>query len=289
APTPIDAAEAAAKAALPAAVHVRAEDSIGSGFIYDADGFIFTAAHVVDDADKVTVRLSDGTALEAKVLGADAQRDVAVLKVKRDGLPVAKLAGGVDLSVGQLAVAIGSPFGLEETVTVGVVSGTGRTLETEGGAVDAIQTDAEINPGNSGGPLVDRHGRVIGINVATQGARPGAGGVGLAVPIDVALDVASYFEKGKTPPPVPFLGVQGTEPAGAKTGALVLDVRPGSPAAEAGVEKGDRIIAIDGRNMKGMPELAAAIRKHKPGDKVVLTVVREGKERKITVTLGEFE
>jgi S1-C subfamily serine protease len=287
-PTPVDPTEAAARAALPAAVLVRASDSIGSGFIYDSSGLIFTAAHVVDDSKEVTVRLSDGTALEADVLGADAQRDVAVLKVDKTDLPVAKLAGGVELSVGQLAIAIGSPFGLEETVTVGVVSGTGRTLETEGGAVDAIQTDAEINPGNSGGPLVDREGRVIGINVATQGARPGAGGVGLAVPIDVALDVASYFEQGKKPPPVPFLGVQGTEPTGAKSGAIVVDVRPGSPASKAGILKGDRITAIDGRNVKGMPELAKAIRDREVGETVVLTIIRKEKEITVEVELGRF-
>lgn len=287
-PEPVDATAQAAKKVLPAAVLVRTPDSLGSGFVYDAEGFIFTAAHVVGDAKEATVRTSDGTALEAKVLGADGQRDVAVLKVKKDKLPVAELATGIELEVGQLAIAVGSPFGLEETVTAGVVSGMGRTLETDGGAVDAIQTDAQINPGNSGGPLVDREGRVIGINVATRGARPGAGGVGLAVPIDVAIDVASYFEEGKEPPPVAFLGVQGTDPAGAKQGALIAEVRSGSPAAKAGLKKGDRIVAIDGYEVKRMTELAAAIRKHKPGDKVTLTIVRQGKESKIPVTLGEF-
>jgi S1-C subfamily serine protease len=152
--------------------------------------------------------------------------------------------------------------------------------------VDAIQTDAAINPGNSGGPLADREGRVIGINVARDGSGPAS--IGLAVPIDVALDAAEYLEKGKPAPEMAFLGVSGTDPSGPNPGALVVDVRPGSAAADAGIQKGDRIIAIDGVNVAGMPELASAIRKHEPGDAVTLSIVRAQKTIKVKVELGRF-
>jgi putative serine protease PepD len=285
-PTPADPAAEVAKLILPTAVLIRAGDSLGSGFIYNTDGRIFTAAHVVGTTTDVTVRLADGTPLKGKVLGRDEARDVAVVKVKHKGLKAAKLAKGVRLQVGQLAVAVGSPFGMRETVTSGIVSGTGRTLATPGGAVDAIQTDAAINPGNSGGPLVDRQGRVIGINVAKDGA--GRDSVGLAVPIDVAIHAATYLEKGKSPPPVAFLGIQGTEPAEAESGALVVDVQDGGPADDAGLKNGDRITAIDKKKIPGMPELAAEIRKHVPGDTVTLTYVRDGKTKTVKVKLGSF-
>jgi S1-C subfamily serine protease len=285
-PTPTDLGAEVAHALLPSAVFVRSGTSLGSGFVYDTKGLILTAAHVVEARMDVTVRLSDGTPLAGKVLGRDTARDVAVISVKRKGLRAAKLARGVRLQVGQFAVAIGSPFGLEESVTVGVVSGTGRTLETADGAVDAIQTDAGINPGNSGGPLADSQARVIGINVATH--RSGAQSIGLAVPIDVALDAATYLEKGKQPPEQAFLGVSGADPTGANPGALVVEVRPGSAAEIAGIRKGDRIEAVDNKPVAGIPELAAVIRKHSPGDTVSLTVVRDEKKMVVKVKLGRF-
>jgi S1-C subfamily serine protease len=285
-PALVDPATRVAELLLPSAVYIRAGGSVGSGFIYDAGGLILTAAHVVDDNTTATVRLTDGTPLAGKVLGRDRTRDVAVIRVKHKPLRAAKLGTGVRLHVGDFAVAIGSPFGLEQTVTAGIVSGLGRTLETPGGAVDAIQTDASINPGSSGGPLADREGRVIGINVARHGTS--ADGVGLAVPIDVAVDAARYLAAGKTPPEVGFLGVNGSDPAGPNPGALVVAVRPGSGADQAGLRKGDRIIAIDGRPVAGMPELASAVRKHVPGDTVTLTLVREQKTIRVKVKLGRF-
>jgi putative serine protease PepD len=180
-------------------------------------------------------------------------------------------------------VALGSPFGLQDTVTVGVLSGIGRTISTPGGAVDGLQTDAAINPGNSGGPLADREGRVIGINVAVQGQR-----IGLAVPIDVALQAASYLANGKAPPRVAFLGVVGTPSPAPEPGALVADVKDGSPAARAGLMKGDRIIAINDQTISGFPELASAIRRFTPGDVVTLRYVRNGKTTDAKITLGDF-
>jgi putative serine protease PepD len=286
-PRPIDPATKVANVLLPATVFIRAGDSVGSGFIYDAKkGLLMTAAHVVDVRESVTVRLTDGTPLNGKVLGRDRARDVAVVQVKKTGLHAAWLGLGVRVHVGDLAVAIGSPFGLEETVTAGVISGLGRTLDTPGGAVDAIQTDASINPGSSGGPLADREGRVIGINVAKRGS--GEDSLGLAVPIDVAAEAARYLAQGKTPPEMAFLGVTGSDPTGPNPGALVVEVRPGGPGADAGLMKGDRITAIDGKRVPGFPELATAIRKHRPGDTVTLTVVRESKTIRVRVKLGHF-
>ncbi len=286
-PSPVDQGAEVARRLTPSTVFVRSGESVGSGFIYNASGLILTAAHVVGARTDVTIRLADGTPLLGKVLARDVARDVAVIKVKRTGLPAAKLANGVRLQVGQFAVAIGSPFGLVESVTAGVVSGMGRTLETAGGAVDAIQTDAGINPGNSGGPLADREGRVIGINVATH--RSGAQSIGLAVPIDVALDSAEYLEKGKTPPPPAFLGVSTADPAGAHTGALVVEVTSDSAAGRAGIKKGDRITDIDGKPIEGSLELAAAVRKHAPGETVTLTLVRDEKKMELKVKLGGFD
>ena len=286
-PTPIDPATKVARVLVQSTVLVRSGESVGSGFIYDAKkGLLLTAAHVVGSNETVTVRLADGTPLSAKVLGRDRARDVAVLEVKRTGLHAAKLALGVRTRVGDIAVAIGSPFGNDETVTAGVVSGIGRTLETEGGAVDAIQTDASINPGSSGGPLADREGRVIGINVAKRGT--GEDALGLAVPIEVAMDAAKYLAQGKAAPEMAFLGVSGSDPVGPNPGALVVEVRPGGPADDAGLLKGDRITAIDGKRMPGFSELASEIRKHRPDETVTLTVVRERKTIRVKVKLGRF-
>lgn len=292
-PTPVTTASsseepvaAVARTLLPSVVLIQQGSGTGSGVIYDADGLILTAAHVIGSAEEVTVRLADGRRETGKVLGRDTGRDIAVVKIDRAGLQAAKLARGIPVRVGQLAVAIGNPFGLSDSVTAGVVSGLGRTLPTGEAVVDAIQTDAPVNPGNSGGPLADRLGRVIGINVAVRG---NGGGVAFAVPIDVAMQAAEKLQRGEEAPPLAFLGVTGTDPSTGRGGGLVTDVQADSPAAKAGIEEGDLIVEIDGEEITSMTELAAAVRRRVPGQGVTLRIVRDGRERTVRATLGSRE
>ena len=281
-----EAVTAVAKAVLPSVVQIETGTGLGSGIIYDEDGFVLTAAHVVEGSVDVTVRLADGTRVPAEVVGADSGTDVAVVRVDRDRLPAATLAIGVPVRVGQLAVAIGSPFGLEGTVTAGVVSAINRTITTSEGAVaNMIQTDAPINPGNSGGALVDRRGRVIGINDAIRSESGVNAGVGFAIPIDTAASVARALVQGREPT-IGFLGVSGTEPASGPPGALVTEVQPGTPAADAGLRPGDLITAFDGEPVTGMAELAGLVRPTSPGTTVTLDVLRNGGTIQIPVTVG---
>src|SRR5919109_1327630 len=275
--------ERVAQILLPSVVEIRSGLGGGSGVIYKPNGYILTAAHVVGQNETVTIRLADGTRLEGKVLGRDTGRDIAVVKVNRNRLRAARIARGQP-RIGQLAVAIGSPFGLRDSVTAGVISGVGRTLPTGEAIVDAIQTDAPVNPGNSGGPLADRLGRVIGINVAVRG---NGDSVAFAVPIDVAMETVQRLEKGQDPAPVAYLGVTGTDPSTGPGGALVTDVPADTPAGKVGIKPGDLITAIDGKRVTSMSELASEIRKRSPGDKVVLSFTRGETPHKATVVLGE--
>jgi len=279
---------AVAKALLPTVVQLEVGNGLGSGVIYDKRGYILTAAHVVDNADQVTVRLSDGTRLPGRVVGVDTANDVGVVKVDRDNLPAAPLAVDVPLQVGQLAVAIGSPFRLEGSVTAGIVSATSRILEDAQGSREVIQTDAPINPGNSGGVLADREGRVIGINSAirSNGASQGNIGIGFAVPIDVAARSATAIVQGKRIKTA-YLGVSSSDPTSGRGGALIPDVQSGGPAARAGIEVGDLVVEMDGKAVSDSSDLVGRIRDHQPGDRVTLKVVRNGQERTVTVTLGE--
>jgi putative serine protease PepD len=284
---------AVAKALLPTVVELTVEtqqgDGLGSGVIYDKNGYILTAAHVVEGADRVTVRLADGTRLQGEVLGTDQPNDVGVVKVDRSNLPAAPLAIDVPLQVGQLAVAIGSPFRLEGSVTAGVVSATSRILSDGGGGREVIQTDAPINPGNSGGVLADREGRVIGINSAIRSNGTSEGGnigIGFAVPIDVAARSATAIVQGK-PVQTAYMGVSLNDTTSGRGGALVAEVASGGPAADAGLEVGDLVVEVDGQAVGGSDDLVGRIRDHQPGDKVTLKVVRDGNERTVTVTLGE--
>ena len=208
-----------------------------------------------------------------------------MVKVDRTGLATAPLAVGQDLQVGQLAIAIGSPFGLNETVTAGIISSTDRVLED---GREVIQTDAPINPGNSGGVLADRRGRVIGINSAIRPASEGSNGnvgIGFAVPIDLAAKSAEAMPGHADPDRLPLTPSLTT--AGGQNGALIQEVAPNSPASKAGLRAGDLVTTIDGKTVENYSEMVARIRAHKPGDKVTLVVSRGGNETTITATLTQ--
>ena len=280
-------------------------EEIGSGVIYRPDGYIITNNHVVEGATDVDVAFADGTIEDASVVDADPNTEIAVIRVDRDDLPAATFDTRNTPIVGQLAVAIGSPSGFESTVTSGVVSGVGREFPPEltgdstaarSALTDLIQTDAAISPGNSGGALAARDGEIIGINVAyLPPAQTGAVNLGFAIPCDTAVSVADQLiEKGKVT--TPYLGVLTTdlspEDAGrfdlpVTSGALVEKVVPGSAASEAGVRKGDIITALGDARVASYGDLLGALRDHKPGDTVTLTIFRNGEKKKLEVTLGE--
>jgi putative serine protease PepD len=286
APSGEEPAAAVAKALLPTVVEIRHGSGVGSGFVYDKNGFIMTAAHVIDGVQEVEVRLYDGTRLEGQVVGTDDLNDVGVVKVDRTNLPAAPLAVGQNLQVGQLAIAIGSPFGLNETVTAGIISSTDRVLDD---GREVIQTDAPINPGNSGGVLADRHGRVIGINSAIRPANDGSNGnvgIGFAVPIDLAAKSATAIVQGK-PLQIGYLGVSMADATGGQGGAIIQEVTANSPASKAGLKAGDRVTSVDGQAIQSYSEMVARIRAHQPGDKVTLNVTRGGNETTITATLTQ--
>ena len=274
----------------------------GSGIVFDDEGRIVTNAHVVDTAVEVVVTLPNGREISAVVVGVDVRRDVAVLQLveEQESLVPAVFAFGSDLRVGQLAVALGSPFDLERTVTSGIVSALGRVINSYGcesgnGAectgVAMIQTDAPINPGNSGGPLADRDGRVIGMNTAIQSTGFGAVGnigVGFAIPSDTIILVARRLILG-LPVGTAWLGIIGETPTDGRIGAVVIEVVEGSPAAVAGLLSGDRIFRSDGRTIRDMAALRADIQIRLPGEKVDLEYERDGVIGMATVDLGALD
>ncbi|MCB9574650.1 MAG: Do family serine endopeptidase [Kofleriaceae bacterium] len=274
------------------APHQRGE---GSGVIVSADGYILTNNHVVDHATQLTVTTSEGRDLAAKVIGTDPHTDLAVIKVDATGLPAATLGDSDRLRVGDYAIAIGSPFGLTQTVTLGIVSAMGRNGMGLADYEDFIQTDAAINPGNSGGALVDTAGEVIGINTAivSHGA-PGNQGVGFAVPSNIARDVMKQLiDHGKVVRGYLGVAIQDVTPAladamklGARRGALIGDVEPDSPAAKAGLQRGDVVTSIDGRAVDDSHQLRLRVSRLEPGTKVALAVTRAGADRSVDVTLG---
>jgi S1-C subfamily serine protease len=262
----------------------------GSGFVVDAQGHIVTNDHVVQGASQYRVRFGvHGKPIVAKLLGTDPSADLAVLKVdpKRADLHPLQLGASDRLRPGDLAIAIGSPFGLEGTVTSGIISALGRTITAPNGfsISGAVQTDAAINPGNSGGPLLDAQGRVIGVNsqIQTNGGSNQNSGVGFAVPVDAVKRALPALEHGKSVRHA-FLGVSTQAAAGG--GATVGDVVAGGPAAKGGLQRGDVIVSIGGSSVSGPDDVAAAVNARTPGDKVAVVVERGGNRRTLNVTLG---
>ena len=277
----------AADIILPSVVQIDAGDGVGSGVIYDSSGLILTAAHVVAGSDTVIVRLADGEEIEGVVMGGDSDADVAVIKVDRTGLPAAALALDSDPRAGQLAIAVGSPWGLQSTVTAGIISAVNQSINSAVGPRSVLQTDAAINPGNSGGALVNRHGEVLGINVSIFSLSGANDGVGFAVPIGVAYDIASAVLAGESLE-LAFLGVMASNVESGQAGALITEVVEGSAAADVGVEVGDLVISVDGVEVQGNADLAAQVRTHRPGTTVELIVIRDGEQITYFATLGEL-
>jgi putative serine protease PepD len=258
----------------------------GSGFVIDDDGHIVTNQHVVDGATSITVTFANGHTASAKVVGTDASTDVAVIKADapKSELHPLTLADSTQVQVGDGVVAIGSPFGLEGTVTTGIVSALGRTMNAPNGFTisGAIQTDAAINHGNSGGPLLDAAGHVIGINAQIESDSGGNDGVGFAIPSSTVRRVASQLVSGGSVAHA-YLGVQLTDATG---GAGVAQVRGDGPAGDAGLRVGDVVTAIDGKPVGSADALVGAVDGHKPGDEVTLKVRRDGRIRDVQVKLG---
>ncbi len=280
-----------------------AEAGNGSGVIIRSDGHILTNYHVIEGADRilVTVGLDD---VVAKIVGVDPTTDLAVLKIEGGPFEAIEIGSSSDLAVGQFVVAIGSPFGLEKTVTGGIVSALGRSSLAEGGQsisayTNLIQTDAAINPGNSGGALVDAEGRLIGINTLIQApsssvGAPQSAGIGFAIPVDFAIDVAGQLIKdGRALHAYMGVSTVTIDPSSASRfglavehGALVQFVEPGSPADAAGIERGDILVVVDGREIGGSEDVFAAIRANRVGDTIEVEVVRADTRRTLDVTLG---
>ena len=267
----------------------------GSGFIITSDGTILTNAHVVADASELTVKLSDRREFKGKVLGVDRRADIAVVKIDASGLPTVKLGDPSKLKVGEWVAAIGSPFGLENTVTAGIVSAKSRSLPDEG-YVPFIQTDVAINPGNSGGPLFNMAGEVVGINSQIYSRTGGYMGLSFSIPIDVAVKIKDDLVKhGKVNYGRIGVSIQGVNKDLAESfgldrprGALVSTVEPGSPADKAGVKSGDVIVAVDGKPIDQSVDLPRIIGETRPGTAVALQVWRKGATQTRRVTVGEM-
>jgi serine protease Do len=267
---------------------------VGSGFIVSADGYILTNAHVVDDANEVTVKLTDNREFKAKVIGVDRRTDVALVKIDARNLPTVRIGDASKARVGQWVAAIGSPFGLENTVTAGIISAKSRSLPDET-YVPFIQTDVAINPGNSGGPLFNMAGEVIGINSQIYSRTGGYMGLSFAVPIDVAMKVKTDLQKyGKVSRGRLGVTIQGVSQELADSfglkkaqGALVSAVEPKSPADKAGVRTGDIILAVDGRDIENSIDLPRIIGESRPGTAVTIKVWRQGETRELRTSLGE--
>lgn len=268
---------------------------MGSGVIVSADGLILTNSHVVKDADEIKVNLSDKRSFNAKVIGADPESDIALIKIEATGLPIAELGDSNKLRVGEIVFAIGNPFGLNRTVTSGIVSATGRTNVGIIDYEDFIQTDAAINPGNSGGPLVNIEGRVIGINTAIASRSGGYQGIGFAIPSNSAKLIMDDLQKGgKVRRGLLGVNIQDMNDSLAKSfgrndseGALVSQVIEGSPAEKAGIKSGDIILKFNGQPVSGAAQLKNLVGREKPGSDAKLSIFRDKKVLDMNLKIAE--
>ncbi len=269
--------------------------SLGSGFIISDDGYILTNAHVVESADKITVRLTDKREFKAKVIGSDKRTDVALLKIEASGLPKISQGDPNLLKVGEWVLAIGSPFGFDSSVTAGIVSAKGRSLPQEN-FVPFIQTDAAINPGNSGGPLFNMKGEVIGINSQIYSRSGGYMGLSFAIPIDVAMDVVKQLRssgkvtRGRIGVSIQEVTRELADSFGLakQAGALISDVEKGGPADKAGIQASDVILKFDGKTVNSSNDLPRIVAATHPGNKVTVQLWRKGETKELTVTVGEI-
>src|SRR5436853_908817 len=275
----------------------RAESrSLGSGFVISQDGYVLTNAHVVEGADEITVKFTDKREFKAKVIGADKRTDIALIKIDATGLPAVRFGDPSKLKVGEWVVAIGSPFGFENTVTAGIVSAKGRSLPQEN-FVPFIQTDVALNPGNSGGPLFNMRGEVIGVNSQIYSRTGGFMGLSFAIPADVALDVLKQLkDKGRVARGRIGVVIQEVTRDLATSfgldrarGALVNQVEKGSPAEKAGIEPTDIIIAFDGKPVENSSDLPRLVGSTRPGSQAAVEVWRKGAARKLSITVGELQ
>jgi putative serine protease PepD len=276
--------------AAPSVASIRSSDGTGTGFVADTDGIIVTNAHVVGNDESVRVRFGEGTRQRTAVLvGKDGSTDLAVLKIQGDtsNLNPLPLANSDNVRPGDAAIAIGNPFGLERTVTAGIVSATGRPIKAPNGFSidDAIQTDAPINPGNSGGPLLDSGGRVIGVNSQIETAGSGGNvGIGFAVSSNIVREVIPRLEQGNAIRRA-YMGVSTTDSVTGR-GAEVAGVEPGKPAEKAGLKPGDIITSVNGQRVGGSADVARLVQQNKPGDEVDVQVDRLGDLKTFKVRLG---
>ncbi|MBM4242598.1 MAG: DegQ family serine endoprotease [Deltaproteobacteria bacterium] len=273
------------------------ERSLGSGFIFDPAGYILTNNHVVENANEIKVKLNSGEEMTAELVGRDPKTDLAVLKIDaKENLPTIPFGDSEKVKVGEWVMAIGNPFGLEFSVTAGIVSAKGRFIG-QGNYDDFLQTDTPINPGNSGGPLLDLNGRVVGINTSIFSRSGGNIGIGFAIPINLAKDLIPQMrDKGKvtrgwigvmiqkvTPDIADSLGLK------ASRGALVADVVKGGPAEEAGIKVGDVIVSFDGRDVRESTELPTLVAREKIGQEVPVVVMRDGTEETVSIKIAEMK
>lgn len=278
------------------------QEGTGSGVIYTSDGYIITNNHVVSDAQDITVTLASGAEAKGKKVGADPDNDIAVVKIDNTKLPTLVIGDSDNLAVGQLVVAVGSPLGFEQTVTAGIISALHRVVGAQSSngqstevLTDLIQTDAPINPGNSGGALCDGNARLIGINTLIASQSGGSVGIGFAIPINTAKQVADDIIAGR-PVSHPYIGVLGQTVSESiakrynllvSQGAYVTRVVPGSPADKVGIKAGDIIAGIGGKPVKSMDDVIAGVRSHQVGDKISVTYYSGGSKKTATLTLAE--